>query len=271
VREYSKVLPRFWNGDTGKQLRGDVYAQLLAAYLMTCNSANMLGLYYLPLPTLEHEIGINRKASLKALRRVSEVGFAHYDPISEYVFVVEMARIQVGESLKAEDNRVKGIEKELETHRKSPFFNAFLLRYAAPFCLSLKPKPGSLTEAPSKALRSQEQEQEQEQEKKKRGGAATPQLSLVVEEPVLSFGEFGLARMTQAQHGKLKAKMGPHLDGFIRRFDHWVHEAPEAKANGVKRKERHAYESIGAWFERDLKDGKLKLVATQTGHMEPAI
>ena len=98
MREYAKVAPQFWTGTTGKRLRGmgrDV--QVVALYLVTCPSANMLGLYYLPLPTLCHEIGMKPEGALKALRRVSEGGFATYDTASEHVWVKEMARFQIGE------------------------------------------------------------------------------------------------------------------------------------------------------------------------------
>jgi hypothetical protein len=76
--------------------------------------------------------------------------------------------------------------------------------------------------------------------------------------PLLELGEFKCARMTQEQHGKLASKLGGNLEAYIERFDRWVHELPEAKASGAKRKDRHAYESILAWFDRDVKDGKVK-------------
>ena len=73
MREYAKVAPAFWTGETGRHLRGDANAQRVAFYLMTCPSANMIGLYYLPLPVLAHEIGISLQGIFegpsKALRR----------------------------------------------------------------------------------------------------------------------------------------------------------------------------------------------------------
>lgn len=164
MREYGKMVPAFWVGATGRALRGHPEAQVIAAYLVTCPSANMVGLYYLPLPTLCHETGIPLKGALKALLRVEEVGFAAYDHPSEMVWVPEMAKYQIGDSLKPSDNRVKGILREVETYKKSKFFGEFVKKYWDAFSL-----PGPIpetrgSEAPSKALRSQEQEQEQEQE-----------------------------------------------------------------------------------------------------------
>lgn len=76
--------------------------------------------------------------------------------------------------------------------------------------------------------------------------------------PFGTFGEFGRAKLTVEQHAKLTAKLNGNLDAYIERFDRWVNEAPRAKANGVRREERHAYESILAWFDRDVKEGKVK-------------
>ncbi len=153
----------FWSGETGRRLRGQSNPQRIAVYLLTNPSANMIGLYYLPLPTLQHEVGISREGAMKALRRLSEVEFAYYDTPSEYVWIPEMARFQIGVSLKPDDNRVKGIQKEVESHRKRPFLNAFLERYGQLFHL----QNDRNTEGPTKPLRSQEQNQEQEQEQKK--------------------------------------------------------------------------------------------------------
>lgn len=49
MRDYAKVSPRFWLGETGRELRkAGAEAQVVAFYLMTSPHANMLGLYYLP-------------------------------------------------------------------------------------------------------------------------------------------------------------------------------------------------------------------------------
>jgi len=73
-----------------------------------------------------------------------------------------------------------------------------------------------------------------------------------------AYGEFKRVLLTPEQHAKLEAKLNGNLETFIDRFDRWVNEAPNAKASGVRRKDRHAYESILAWFDRDVKDGTLK-------------
>jgi hypothetical protein len=151
MREYARVTPQFWTGDTGKFLKAaGPETQVLALYLLTCPSSNMLGLYYLPMPTLCHETGLSAEGASKALRRVSEGEFAHYDPSSEVVWVVEMARFQIADKLKSDDNRCKGIAKELEQYRKTPFYLPFHGRYGKAFHL---PEP-EISEAPSKPLAS---------------------------------------------------------------------------------------------------------------------
>lgn len=165
MRDYAQVIPRFWTGDTGKQIRlsgRDV--QVLALYLMTCPSSNMIGLYYLPLPTLCHETGMDVEGASKALRRVKEINFAVYSDSEEVVFVPEMARYQIGEKLEPKDNRIKGVAREVIQYRKSIFFNDFMRRYEKPFHLKGIVEKMLKEEAPSKPLRSQEQEQEQEQD-----------------------------------------------------------------------------------------------------------
>lgn len=80
----------------------------------------------------------------------SEGGFCHYDEDEEIIFVPEMAKFQIGESLKPDDNRVKGIVRELEPYRKCRFFNDLMKRYEGVYHLNtVKPLP-SPSEAPSK-------------------------------------------------------------------------------------------------------------------------
>jgi hypothetical protein len=167
-REYAKVRPRFWTGDTGKLIRKlGRDCQVIGFYLMTCPSANMLGLYYLSMPTLCHETASPFKGALKALRSLQEAKFAYYDLPSEIVYVPNMAREQIGDRLKRKDNRHVAVLRELETLRKTPFFTDFVIRYRDAFELqdvAIDPTYTSPFEAPSKPLRSQEQEQEKEHE-----------------------------------------------------------------------------------------------------------
>jgi hypothetical protein len=168
MRDFAKVCPSFWTGDTGRRLRQlGRDAQLVALYLVTGPSATMIGLYQLALPLLCHHTGLDEEGALEALRNLSEGGFAFYDAAAEEVWVPEMAAYQVGPALAKEDNRVKGVARELLQFRKSRFFGQFLRRYGEAYHLAGRPelKPlRSPSEGPCKCLRSQEQEQEKEQE-----------------------------------------------------------------------------------------------------------
>ena len=98
MRDYARVSPAFWTGDTGRALRkAGTDAQLMALYVLTCPSANMIGLYYLPLPTIAFETGMSIKGASKALERLSCAGFAYFDFSDSLIWVPQMARYQIGD------------------------------------------------------------------------------------------------------------------------------------------------------------------------------
>lgn len=151
MRAYGKLAPQFWTGETGKTIRAaGPQVQVIALYLVTSPSATMLGLYYLPLPTLCHEVGCSRQAAQKALGVLSRADFARYDERTEFVWVPNMARFQIGENLKPGDKRIAGIIKAIEGLKHTPFFEDFLIRYQRIFQLD----GADPTDAPSMPLRS---------------------------------------------------------------------------------------------------------------------
>ena len=160
MREFSKAMPQFWTGKTGKEIRGQKDPQIVAFYLFSCPSSNMIGLYYLPMPTLCHETGLTLGEARKALARLLEVGFATYDEHFEHIWVLEMAAHQIGETLKPKDNRVAGITNELKKYVSSPFFNSFMERYRIAFHQNMSDFP----EAPSESLPSKDKETEKEKD-----------------------------------------------------------------------------------------------------------
>jgi hypothetical protein len=160
MRDYGVVSPKFWIGETGKALRGQPEAQLVALYLMTCPHANMIGVFHCPLIYISHETGISFEGASKALTSLSEAQFCTYDEATETVFVHRMAAYQVGESLKAEDNRVKSVVKEWQNIAPGALQQAFAAIYSEAFHLPVEAKKTRASKAPSKPLRSQEQEQD---------------------------------------------------------------------------------------------------------------
>ena len=196
MRKYSSITPKFWIGKTGRKLRCDISAKLVAAYLLSCPNNDMTGVFYCPLCQISAETGLPLEAPsvplpspfqgpLKGIREALETlqreDFAIYAYESEYVFVKKMALFQIAPELKPTDKRVTGIRTAIESMPDN-FKYLFIKEYNECFNLGFKnipsPEiqefgvqtqegddlPSSPIEAPSKALRSQEQEQEQEQE-----------------------------------------------------------------------------------------------------------
>jgi hypothetical protein len=248
MRDYSKVSPRFWTGETGKAIRKMGFeTQVVAMYLVTGPAANMLGLYYLSMAQLCHESGSPFKGASKALRSLSEASFAYYDEHSEHVYLPNMAREQIGDRLSPKDNRHIAILRDIENYRKTPFFNDFVLRYREVFALhdvtlneEKKGKTGSPFEAPSKPLRSQEQEQEQEHEQ-------DPGLS-----PSDSVPQDGTAREGSGESISKLLNGAALGDASARVFDHWrtTHQHPRAQLDEKRRKVIRR--ALGSYLEADL-------------------
>lgn len=170
MRDYSKVEPKMWHGKTMKALRKSPDGLVVALYLMTSPSSNMLGLYAQPILYMAYETGLGEEGARKGLQSCIDAGFCSYDEESEFVFVHEMACYQIAPELKAADLRCKGIQKDYEALPDNPFLGAFYERYADVFHLT---KARGI-EAPTKPLRSQEQEQEQEQDRETREVSRSP-------------------------------------------------------------------------------------------------
>jgi hypothetical protein len=184
-RDYGKVSHRFWTGETGRKIRDlGLEARVVATYLVTCGSSNMIGLYYIPLMLISHETGIPLEGASKALRSLSEADFAHYDESGEVVFVPHMAKQQIADELSATDKQQHGVVALLKEYKKSRFVADFVAIYGEAYHLP----NGLVSEAPSKALpspfeapskpragtESREQEQEQEQSPPKPHGEIRP-------------------------------------------------------------------------------------------------
>lgn len=177
MRDYAKVGPQFWSGRTGRALKKEgPEAVIVAMYLMTCQHATMLGLYYLNPSYITADTGLSLEGAMKGLRSACEVGFCRFDEDSMVVWVVEMARYQIAGQLEAKDNRCKGIQREYDGLPENPYLEPFFEKYGAAFHMTSKRSSDrpeiSPFQAPSKPLRSQEQEQEQEQDKKSSAAAA---------------------------------------------------------------------------------------------------
>lgn len=162
MRDYAKVAPKFWTGQTCKDVRGrGSEGALVALYLMTSPMSNMLGLFCQPMLYMAHETALGLEGASKGLRACIDAGFCRYDEATETVFVLEMASYQIAPSLKASDNRCAGIQRDYDSLPDNPFLGDFFDRYQRAFHLTNRRD----WKGASKPLPSQEQEQEQEQEK----------------------------------------------------------------------------------------------------------
>lgn len=142
MRDYGKVSAQFWTGKTGKALRGSPEAQIVALYLMTCPTSEMTGVFQCPMLYIAHETGLGMEGAMKGLQSLIEREFCMYDDDSETVFVFEMARFQIGEELKVNDNQVKAVKKAYSS-MKGVIKAEFYERYSIAFHL--------ITESPSEA------------------------------------------------------------------------------------------------------------------------
>jgi hypothetical protein len=137
MRDYAKVHPKFWTGETGQALaRRGSDALVVAIYLMTSPHSNMLGLYYQPVLYLAEETGLSPEGAWEGLSACIEEGFCLYDQVTKMVWVLEMASYQIGSALEAKDKRCKGIQKDYAALPNCPFLGAFFDRYAPSFHLA---------------------------------------------------------------------------------------------------------------------------------------
>ena len=165
MRDYAKVAPKMWHGKTMKALRRGPEGLIVAMYLMTSPSSNMLGLFAQPVLYMAHETGLGEEGARKGLQQCIDAEFCSYDEESEFVWVREMAGYQIASELKSGDKRTIGIRKDYEALPDNPFLGEFFDRYALAFHLKTRRGNEGPYQAPSMPHRSQEQEQEQEQEK----------------------------------------------------------------------------------------------------------
>jgi len=164
MRDYGTISPKFWTGKTGKAIRGNLEAQLIAVYLMTGPHAESLGIFSCPIVYMSHDTGLPIEGASKGLRSLIEAGFCQYDEETEEVFVVNMAAHQIAETLSAADKRCSWVKKELKKVASSQLVSAFNAIYSVAYNLgesgSEEGQNTSPIEAPSKPLRSLELELE---------------------------------------------------------------------------------------------------------------
>ncbi|ARM14187.1 MULTISPECIES: hypothetical protein [Rhizobium] len=169
MRKFASIPPRIWQADL-KAVRGKLEALAVHYHLTTSGHANMLGLYYVPITYIAHEIGGSPEGASKGLLDLIEAKICSYDFERELVWVHEMAADQIAPQLSPKDKRVKGIADQLAMLPMCLITLGFYKRYRLPFHLyderNLEEFELSMpddAEAPSKALRSKEKEKDLEE------------------------------------------------------------------------------------------------------------
>jgi hypothetical protein len=152
MRDYGRVSPQFWIGTTGKRLRGDSDAQIVALYLQTSPHATMIGIFHCPIQYIAHETGLTLEEASKGLGRLIDEGFCSYDHERELVWVNEMAKFQIASSLKPNDNQVKAIVKAFEQIPECQIRQGFHAKYKTAFHLPEIDLVTENTEEASKGL-----------------------------------------------------------------------------------------------------------------------
>lgn len=242
MRNYGKVSPQFWIGETGKALRGHPEAQIVAVYLMTCPHATMTGVFHCPVLYVAHETGLGMEGASKGLRRLIDRGFCEYEDASESVFVVRMAAYQIGDTLKLADKQVTGLRSELQKMPKGVLKQRFIEVYGTAYHLVETAEAGSPLDGACKPQRSQEQEQEHEREpEKERPSRKRPPAKSELP------AEFGITPAVRSW-----ANMG----GFDRLDERLAHFVGWAKASGKQ------YADWDQAFQNAIRDDWAKLTGT---------
>lgn len=143
MRSHAIITPQRYIGTTGKRLRKGIAsrmrgdpereaykdAQILADLLLANPQANMYGLYYITLAEVANLTGLVTEEVERALAILEEERYAYYDRESEFVWVREMARVQMHLPLKAGDRVVKTANTWYQSTPRNPFLGPFFDRY----------------------------------------------------------------------------------------------------------------------------------------------
>lgn len=153
MRTFSKLATSFWTDEPGRQLRArGPQLQVLAIYLISNKHSNYTGIYSLPKMYIAADLGIDMNSVDAMLRQLDELHYAKYDESAEVVWIIDAAREQLGESLKAADKMVKAVQRELSDLPKKCVLTAqFIERYADAYHLKAEAGEPAKRPAPARA------------------------------------------------------------------------------------------------------------------------
>ncbi len=145
MRNYAVITANYWTGETGQRIqeKGGIEAACLGAYLISNRHSNAIGIYYLPIPLICYELrALPEDKARQALQVLAQEQFSAYDEARSMVYVRNMARFQLGESLSRKDKRVRYVVTELEQAVQSGavlFAHDFFNRFQGDYQMELTP------------------------------------------------------------------------------------------------------------------------------------
>lgn len=158
MRDYSKLSPFFWVRGSGRRLRGDAIAQIVAAYLSTCPAANMVGIFYVSIATIADDTGHSAEDVRSAIVRIEAARYAFYDFDAGIAWIPNHARFEIGAEMTPGDKRRKKVLAELSQVEGHRFEGEFRALYAAAYGLRppTTPPPAPRSEALPTSIPNQE-------------------------------------------------------------------------------------------------------------------
>lgn len=90
---YRNVAVRFWTDPEIKKLGRN--EKFFALYLITGPHSHCTGIYYLTPKQIKEDIGLSGEGLKGVWKSLERINFAHYDPYTETVFVVNMMGYQI--------------------------------------------------------------------------------------------------------------------------------------------------------------------------------
>jgi len=123
---YAKVLASEWGSKISPLLKkhgNDVV--LFWYYLRSGPHRKMSGIFSLPAAYVAHDLGVDLARVEELIDILEAEGVLTYDHETEEVYVYDMVKSQVSESLKPLDKRAIHIEKQIDNVRSGRIVNAF--------------------------------------------------------------------------------------------------------------------------------------------------
>ena len=137
MKSYTTIPHQFFDEPMGREIRKmGMSAVAVATYLMINQSVNMLGIYRIPYCSIAYSLCASKAKVIKIIAELSKISFCKYDEDSDYIWVCDLADLQIGQQLHSNDKRVKHINELYHTLPKISFLRNFYDKYAEAFFIT---------------------------------------------------------------------------------------------------------------------------------------